>query len=174
MKPTLTDVMDVLSRTPGVLTALLAGVPPDVASHRVTPGSFSPVDVVGHLIHGERTDWVPRIELILASGDSVPFAAFDRRGFEGAIRGRSASDLLTEFASLRKRNLEYLARLSLTTDQLSLVGQHPELGRVALGQLLATWAAHDLNHVDQVIRILSSRYTEAVGPWRAYLGVLNR
>jgi hypothetical protein len=174
MEPTLTDVTDVLSRTPGVLTALLAGVPPDVVSHRVAPGSFSPVDVVGHLIHGEKTDWVPRIKLILTSGDTVPFVAFDRHGFEDAIRGRSASDLLSEFASLRKDNLEFMAGLSLTTDQLSLAGQHPELGRVTLRQLFATWAAHDLNHVDQAIRILSSRYTEAVGPWRAYLGVLNR
>ena len=174
MEPTLRDVTDVLSRTPGVLTALLAGLPPGVVSHRVTPGSFSPLDVVGHLIHGEKTDWVPRIKLILTSGDTVPFVAFDRRGFEGSIRGRSASDLVSAFESLRKENLEYITGLSLTTDQLSSVGQHPELGHVTLRQLLATWAAHDLNHVDQVIRVLSSRYTEAVGPWRAYLGVLNR
>ncbi len=174
MEPTLTEVTDVLSRTPGVLTALLAGMPADVLSHRITPDSFSPADVLGHLIHGEKTDWVPRVKLVLMSGETVPFVPFDRRGFEEAIRGRSVNDLLSELASLRTKNLEYLSGLSLTADQLSLLGRHPELGRVTLRQLLATWAAHDLNHVDQVLRIISTRYTEAVGPWRAYLAVLDR
>ncbi len=174
MKPKVREITDVLSRTPAVLSALLIGVAPDVLAHRATPDGFSPMDVLGHLIYGEKTDWVPRIKLILATGDSVPFVPFDRRGFEKAIRGRTAEELLLEFASLRQANVEYLAGLNLSNERLALVGLHPELGRVTLGQLLATWAAHDLNHVDQVVRVVSSRYGEAVGPWRAYLGILNR
>ncbi len=174
MKPKLGEITDVLSRTPAVLTALLAGMGSDLLTHRVAPDSFSPMDVLGHLIHGEKTDWVPRIKLILATGDTVPFMAFDRRGFEEAIRGRSAEDLLVELTALRQANLEYVAGLRLASGQLSLAGRHPELGRVTLGQLLATWAAHDLNHVDQVARVVCDRYAEAVGPWRAYLGILNR
>ncbi len=174
MEPNVKEIADVLWRTPAVLAALLTGIGSDVLEHRAVPGSFSPMDVLGHLIHGEKTDWVPRIKLILASGDTVPFVAFDRRGFEEAIRGRSGEELLVEFASLRQANLEYLARLRLTGEQLSLSGHHPELGRVTLSQLLATWAAHDLDHIDQVTRVVSSRYVDAVGPWRAYLGILNR
>ncbi len=174
MQPKVGEITDVLSRTPAVLSALLIGAPPDVLSHRATPDGFSPMDVVGHLIYAEKTDWVPRIKLILASGDSVPFVPFDRRGFEKAIRGRSAEELLLEFTSLRQVNVQYLAGLHLSGERLALVGLHPELGRVTLEQLLATWAAHDLNHVDQVVRVVSSRYGEAVGPWRTYLGVLNR
>ncbi len=174
MKPKVGEITDVLSRTPAVLSALLIGVTPDVLAHRATPDGFSPMDVLGHLVHGEKTDWVPRIKLILATGDSVPFVPFNRHGFEKAIRGRSAEELLLEFTSLRQVNVEYLAGLHLSNERLALVGLHPELGRVTLGQLLATWAAHDLNHIDQVVRVVSSRYGEAVGPWRAYLGVLNR
>ena len=174
MEPKVGEITDVLSRTPAVLSALLIGVIPDVLAHRATPDGFSPMDVLGHLIHGEKTDWVPRIKLIVATGDRVPFAPFDRRGFEKAIRGRSAEELLAEFTSLRQANVEYLAGLQLSKERLALVGLHPELGQVTLGQLLATWAAHDLNHVDQVARVISSRYGEAVGPWRAYLGILNR
>jgi hypothetical protein len=174
MEPKLGEITDVLSRTPAVLIALLAGTGSDLLTYRVAPDSFSPMDVVRHLIHGEKTDWVPRIKLILATGDTVPFMAFDRRGFEEAIRGRSAEDLLVELTALRQANLKYLAGLRLASGQLSLAGRHPELGRVTLGQLLATWAAHDLNHVDQVARVVCDRYAEAVGPWRAYLGILNR
>ena len=174
MEPKVGEITDVLSRTPAVLTALLAGVGPGVLAHRVTPGTFSPMDVLGHLIHGEKTDWVPRIRLILASGDNVPFMAFDRCGFEEAIRGRSGEDLLVELTSLRQANLDFLAGLRLSSEQLSQAGRHPELGRVTLGQLLATWAAHDLNHVDQIARVICSRYSESVGPWRAFLGILNR
>ncbi len=174
MEPKLAEITDVLSRTPAVLTALLTGNGKDVLAHRVTPGSFSPLDVLGHLIHGERTDWVPRIKLILESGAAVPFVAFDRRGFEEAILGRGAEELLVELTSLRQANLGYLAGLRLSSERLSLAGRHPELGRVTLGQLLATWAAHDLDHVDQVVRVISSRYADAVGPWREYLGILKR
>ncbi len=174
MEPEVGEIADILSRTPAVLSALLIGVTPDVLAHRAAPDGFSPMDVLGHLIYGEKTDWVPRIKLIMATGDRVPFVPFDRRGFEGAIRGRGVKDLLAQFTSLRQANMEYLAGLHLAEESLALCGVHPELGRVTLGQLLATWAVHDLNHVDQVARVISSRYVEAVGPWRAYLGILNR
>ncbi len=174
MEPTVGEITDVLSRTPAVLSALLTGMAPDVLAHRATPDGFSPVDVLGHLIHGEKSDWVSRIKLIVTRGDGVPFVPFDRRGFEKTIRGRSAEELLVEFTSLRQVNVEYLTGLHLSDELLALVGLHPELGRVTLGQLLATWAAHDLNHIDQVARVISSRYGGAVGPWRAYLGILNR
>ena len=129
---------------------------------------------LGHLIHGEKTDWVPRIQLILGSGETRPFEPFDRFGFRDAIHGTPTSVLLDEFDSLRNSNLELVQDLSLTPAQLALKGRHPELGVVTLGQLLATWAVHDLNHIGQIVRVMARRYSEAVGPWREYLGILNR
>jgi hypothetical protein len=173
MEPTLTEVVAILSRSPATLDALLDGLPDALLELREGEGTFRALDVLGHLIHGEKTDWVPRIKLILASGDAQPFAPFDRLGFREAIRGRPAKSLLAEFERLRNSNLGVLQGLSLTPEQLSLRGQHPELGSVTLGELLATWAVHDLNHIGQVVRVLSRRYAEAVGPWKAYLGILN-
>ncbi len=170
----LTEVVEILSRTPGALSALLDDLPEPLLATREGENTFSPRDVLGHLIHGERTDWVPRIKLILSVGEAQPFVPFDRVGFRDAIRGRSVRELLTEFESVRTSNLQYLRGLSLTPTEMSLRGRHPELGPVTLGQLLATWAVHDLNHVDQVLRVLSHRYARAVGPWKAYLGILNR
>lgn len=174
MEPMLTEVAAVLSRSPATLRALLDGIPEALLTNRGAKDAFSALDVLGHLIHGERTDWVPRIKLILSCGDARPFVPFDRLGFQAAIRGRSAKDLLEEFESLRSINLAYLRELSLTSDQLSLRGKHPELGPVTLGQLLATWVVHDLNHIGQVVGVMSQRYAEAVGPWKRYLGILNR
>lgn len=161
-------------RTPAVLRALLEDLPAAWLEVTEGEGTFSPMDVVGHLIHGERTDWVPRIKIILASGETQPFVPFDRFGFREAIRGRSMSALLTEFHSLRQSNLDVVRGIALAPEQLALKGRHPELGTVTLGQLLTTWAVHDLNHVGQVVRVMSKRYAEAVGPWKAYLGILNR
>jgi hypothetical protein len=157
-----------------VLRALLEDLPAAWLEVTEGEGTFSPMDVVGHLIHGERTDWVPRIKIILASGETQPFVPFDRFGFREAIRGRSMSALLTEFHSLRQSNLDVVRGIALAPEQLALKGRHPELGTVTLGQLLTTWAVHDLNHVGQVVRVMSKRYAEAVGPWKAYLGILNR
>jgi DinB superfamily len=164
----------VLSRTPGALRALLEGLPEAWLGATEGEGSFSPPDVVGHLIHGEKTDWVPRIKLILVSGTTQPFVPFDRLGFREAIRGRSMTALLGEFESARRSSLDALQELALTPAQLALEGRHPELGRVTLGQLLAAWAVHDLNHVGQVVRVMSKRYSAVVGPWKAYLGILNQ
>jgi hypothetical protein len=168
------EVVAVLSRTPGTLRALLDGLPDPWLQATEGEGTFGPREVLGHLIHGEKTDWVPRTKLILAHGETRPFEPFDRFGFQDALRDRSTAALLDEFAALRAANLAYLESLSLTPAQLALAGRHPALGRATLGELLATWAVHDLNHVGQVVRVMSRRYGDAVGPWKAYLGILNR
>jgi uncharacterized damage-inducible protein DinB len=174
MEPVLREVTAVLSRTPATLRALLGDLPDGWLEAHEGEGTFSPRDVLGHLIHGEKTDWVPRIKLILESGDRRPFVPFDRFGFRDAIRGVPTNALLSEFASLRSESLAVVEGLSLTPAQLALPGKHPELGPVTLGQLLATWVVHDLNHVGQVVRVMSKRYTDTVGPWKAYLGILSR
>jgi hypothetical protein len=170
----LSEVVAVLSRSPATLGALLDGLPEALLNCREGEGTFSAMDVLGHLIHGEKTDWVPRIRLILSSGEGQPFAPFDRFGFRETIRGRPVRELLDEFRSLRRSNLAFLEGLALSPAQLALRGRHPELGAVTLGELLATWAVHDLDHIGQVVRVVSRRYAEAVGPWKAYLGILNR
>ncbi len=169
----LSEITAVLSSTPATLRALLADLPEPLLAANEGENTFSPRDVLGHLIHGEKTDWVPRIKLILEVGEAQPFVPFDRFGFREAIPGVSTAALLDELESLRRSNLAFVQGLRLAPHQLSLPGQHPELGPVTLGQLLATWAVHDLNHIAQVLRVLSQRYAEAVGPWKAYLGILN-
>ena len=162
----------VLSRTPAVLEALLPDLPETLLHTREGEGTFSPLDVLGHLIHGEKTDWIPRARIILEFGESKPFEPFDRRGHEDHIAGRSAADLLAEFAALRSANLGVLRGLQLSPRQIEAIGMHPDLGRVTLSQLLATWVTHDLGHISQIVRVLARRNTAAVGPWRAYLSIL--
>lgn len=168
----LSEVTAILIRTPDALRALLEGLPQPWLETNEGEGTFSPRDVLGHLIHGEETDWVPRLKRILESGDSRPFDPFDRTGF--AIEGFTTRDLLAEFTRLRTRNLATLESLALTSEQLALKGLHPELGSVTVGELLATWAVHDLNHIGQIVRVMSRRYDATVGPWKQYLGILNR
>jgi hypothetical protein len=156
-----------------VLRALLADLPEPWLARHEGEGAFGPREVLGHLIHGERTDWVPRIKLILEHGDTRTFVPFDRRGF-GEVGQRPVGELLDELERLRRASIGFLAGLSLTSSKLALRGVHPELGAVSLGELLATWVVHDLNHIAQVARVLSRRYEEAVGPWKPYLGILNR
>jgi hypothetical protein len=172
--PDVFEIEAVLVRTPATLRALLADVPEPWLGASEGPGTFSPRDVLGHLIHGEKTDWIPRVRMILDSGDSRPFVPFDRVGFGENIKGVPTNALLDEFASLRAASLHALRGLALTPDRLALKGLHPELGPVTLGQLLATWTVHDLNHVWQIVRVMSKRYSATVGPWKAYLGILNR
>jgi DinB superfamily len=174
MHPFVSESIAVLERTPGVMAALLDGLPEAWTETRESEASFSPRDVVGHLIHGEDTDWIPRLCLILDKGDSQPFVPFDRFGFRDRIAGRSLSDLLAEFARKRADNVGALQALHLEEADLARPGRHPELGAVTLRQLLATWVAHDLNHVGQAVRVMARRHTEAVGPWRAYLKILGR
>ncbi len=163
----------ILRRTPAVLDQQLRGLP--VEWLQVTEGSetWSPFDVVGHLIHGERTDWIPRVEHLLRHGEAVPFPVFDRFAQFEASKGKDLSELLETFRDLRAQNLQRLEGFALTPSDLDRPGLHPELGRVTLGQHLATWVAHDLDHLMQISRVMARQYTEAVGPWRLYLRIVR-
>jgi DinB superfamily len=167
------EAVPVLRRTPGALEALLSGLPDPWIAATEGPETWSPFDVVGHLIHGERSDWVPRIEHILTHGDAAAFPAFDRVAMFEASKGKTLSELLATFASLRAASLKRLDELRLGEVDLSRRGRHPELGVVTLAQHLATWVAHDLDHLAQVVRVMANRYTDAVGPWRAFLSILR-
>ena len=173
MNFSLEDAVPVLSRTPVVLRTLLRDLPESWIRGTEGPDSWSPFDIVGHLIHGERTDWMVRTEVLLAHGESRPFTPFDRVAMFEASRGKTLHQLLDLFAELRAANLLRLASLKLTTEDLDRQGRHPELGRVTLGELLATWVAHDLSHIAQIARVMGKQYTDAVGPWRAYLPMLG-
>ena len=168
------DAVPVLQRTPHVLRSLLAGLPDEWTQANEGTGTWTPYDVVGHLIHGERTDWMPRVEHILQHGPAVVFPPFDREAMFAASRGRSLAELLDTFGEARRQSLDRLAGLALTPDDLLRRGCHPEFAEVTLGQHLATWVAHDLSHINQVVRVMAHQYREAVGPWRAYLSVLRR
>ncbi len=170
----LTAGIAVLERTPHTLRAMLAGLAPTWTDATEGPETWSPYVIVGHLIHGERTDWIPRAQLIIAQGRERRFTPYDRLAQFRESRGKSLADLLDEFARLRAENLATLARWRLTDAQLALEGEHPEFGPVTLRQLLATWVAHDLGHVAQTARVMAKQYREAVGPWRAYLRVMDR
>ena len=167
------EAMPVLSRPPAVLRLWLSDLSPRWTAAADGPGTWSPYDVVGHVIHAERTDWIPRAEHILRHGESAPFPPFDREAMFAASRGRSLGELLDTFEALRRESLARLAGLRLTEADLSRRGLHPELGPVTLGQHLATWVAHDMTHLVQVVRTMARQYTEAVGPWAAYLSVLK-
>jgi hypothetical protein len=167
----LDHALEVLSRTPAVLQAWLSGLSEPWIFGRYGPDTFHPFDVVGHLIHGERTDWIPRVRLILEYGDSRPFEPFDRFAMRAATRGAPLSELLDDFAALRAENLAALRSLQLTPAHLQRRGLHPALGSVTLAQLLATWVAHDLNHLHQVAKAMAFQYRDETGPWQAYLGV---
>ena len=173
MRFDLSDGVAVLERTPRVLRDLLAGLPDGWILATEGPETWSPFDVVGHLIHGERTDWIPRLEIILADGESRPFEPFDRFAQFKESRGRTLEELLDTFAVLRARSLARLASFELRPDDLKRRGRHPELGTVTLEQLLATWVVHDLSHLGQITRVMGKAYTEAVGPWAEYLPMLR-
>ncbi len=164
----------VLERTPNTLRAMLAGLPAAWTDATEGPETWSPFVIVGHLIHGERTDWIPRARIILAQGGNRRFTPYDRFAQFRESKGKSLGDLLDEFAMLRAENLAILREWRLTDAQLALEGEHPEFGAVTLRQLLATWVGHDLGHIAQTARVMAKQYREAVGPWRAYLPVLDR
>jgi hypothetical protein len=170
----LTDGVAVLERTPHALRAMLAGLPSGWTDETEGLETWSPYVILGHLIHGERTDWIPRAQLILAQGPRCRFTPYDRFAQLRESQGKSLVDLLDEFARLRAENLATLAEWRLAEAQLALEGEHPELGPVTLRQLLATWVAHDLGHVAQTARVMAKQYREAIGPWRAYLPVMDR
>jgi len=163
----------ILARTPATLDALLRGLPDGWVLAHEGGETWSPFDVIGHLIHGERTDWVPRAKIILEHGEARAFDKFDRFAQFSLSQGRSLASLLDEFAELRAENLRELTALAIDEGDLGRRGCHPELGVVTLGQLLATWVAHDLDHVVQVSRVLARQYSDEVGPWRAYLRIIS-
>lgn len=164
----------VLQRTPATLSAMLGGISVDWRSATEGGESWSPYVIVGHLIHGERTDWLPRAQIILAQGPSRAFQPYDRFAQFRDSAGKSLDELLSEFAALRAANLRILESLAITPAQLTLTGEHPAFGTVTLSQLLACWMVHDLGHIAQVARVMAKQYKQAVGPWREYLPVLDR
>ena len=164
---------DVLRRTPATLRVLLEGIADPWARSNEGPDTFSPFDVVGHLIDGEETDWIPRARIILARGPDPRFDPYDRFRHLGRNAGRTLESLLAEFAELRAANLAMLGSWGLTEAELDLPGNHPRLGPVTLRQLLTAWVVHDLGHIAQVTRVMAKQYRDEVGPWVQYLPVLT-
>ncbi len=173
MERLLSATIGLLTRTPAALDALLRDLTEEWTSRNEGEDTWSPFDVVGHLIHGERTDWMPRAKMILQFGETRAFEPFDRMGQVRESQGKSLGQLLDEFARLRSKNIGELRELNLRPEDLERRGRHPSLGVVTLSQLLATWAAHDLTHLHQISRVMAYQYREAVGPWSVYLGVLQ-
>ena len=168
------DGIAILERTPATFRALLTGLSDAWITANEGPETFSPFDNLGHLIHGERTDWIPRARIILAQGANRTFEPYDRFAQARESQGKTLATLLDEFAALRAENIATLRSWELSERELSLEGDHPSLGTVTLCQLLATWVAHDLGHLAQTARVMAKRHREAVGPWRAYLPILDR
>lgn len=162
-----------LTSTPAALDALLRPLSDTWTLRDEGEGTWTVFDVVGHLIHAEHTDWMPRVRTILEFGESQPFGPFDRLGHVDASRGKSLAQLLDAFARARRESLRQLQELHLGREDLERRGRHPALGVVTLSELLATWAAHDLTHLHQITRIMAHQYREAVGPWSKFLGVMQ-
>jgi len=173
MEYNLEHAIALLTRTPATLNALLRDLPETWTRRNEGEKTWSAFDIVGHLIHGERTDWMPRAKMILEFGDTRAFEPFDRWAQARESAGKSLGELLDEFARLRSGNLGELRALNLRPEDFGRRGRHPALGVVTLSELLATWAAHDLTHLHQLSRVMAYQYGEAVGPWREYLGVLH-
>jgi DinB superfamily len=169
----LQHTISLLTRTPAALDALLRDLPETWTLRNEGEDTWSVFEVVGHLIHGERTDWIPRAKIILQFGETKTFEPFDRGGHIREIQGKSLTQLLDQFARVRSENVSELRALNLRHEDLERRGRHPALGVVTLSELLATWAAHDLTHLHQISRIMAHQYREAVGPWSQYLGVLQ-
>ncbi len=173
MEFNLEDALAVLSSTPATLQILLRDLPPAWTEKNEGPDTWSPYDVVGHLIHGERTDWVQRAKIILEHGEARPFDPFDRFAQFEESKGKTLHELLDEFAALREQNLTTLRELRIGAAEIGKTGQHPALGRVTLKELLATWVTHDLDHIAQIARTMAKQYTTEVGPWQAYISILH-
>jgi len=169
----LDEAIEVLAETPAVLTALLGNKSPAWLHARKTPEAFSAIDILGHLMFAEITDWIPRVRLILDHGDAVVFEPFDRFGFQHLIADQTIGELLDDFATLRRQSLEALRELHLEENQLVLQGRHPEFGPVTLSNLLASWTVHDLGHIAQIVSTMAREYRDSVGPWFAYTTILH-
>lgn len=168
------ETIEILRQTPDTLTSMLAGLSPEWTQSSGHKDNWSPYDVIGHLIHGEKTDWIPRAEIILAQGEDRTFEPYDRLAQFEISRGKSLRELLNEFAGLRRSNIDKLIGWQLSPEQFRLTGVHPAFGSVTLAQLFATWAVHDLTHIQQIVRHMASQYSDAVGPWREYLSILKK
>jgi hypothetical protein len=169
----LQDTVTLLARTPSVLNALLRDLPETWTLRNEGGDTWTALEIVAHLIYGEHTDWMPRVKVVLSFGESQAFEPFDRWGHVRECEGKSLAQLLDEFARLRSENLAALRALNLRREDLELRGRHPALGSVTLSQLLAAWVVHDLTHLHQISRVMAHQYRDAVGPWSAYLGVLQ-
>jgi DinB family protein len=169
----LPNTLALLSRTPATLNVLLRDLPDSFTHANEGGDTWNPIAIVGHLISGERTDWIPRARMVLQYGEAKTFEPFNMQGHLREIEGRSLPELLEEFAHLRTNNLFELRAWKLQPADLEKRGMHPELGSVTLGQHLSTWAAHDLTHLHQLTRVLAYQYRDVVGPWQKYLGVMH-
>jgi hypothetical protein len=174
MEFSLSGSLAVLEKTPNVLRALLSDLPPSWTEGNEGPETWSPYVVVGHLVHCERADWIPRVRITLEQGANRRFAPLDRLAQFRESEGKSLTQLLDEFVTLRAESMATLKQWNLTDEQLTLEGEHPAFGAVTLQQLLATWVAHDLSHLTQITRVMAKQYRDAVGPWRQYLSVMDR
>jgi len=173
MQHNLQDTISLLARTPAALDALLRDLPEMWTTSNEGENTWSPFDVLRHLIYAERADWIPRVKMVLQFGESRAFVPFDRAGCERESKSNSLGQSLDEFARIRSNNLDELRALNLRPEDLDRRGRHPAFGPVTLSALLATWAAHDLTHLHQISRVMAHQYRDAVGPWSIYLGVLQ-
>ncbi len=174
MKYQLEKSLEILERTPQVLKTLLAELSEEWLVNNEGINTWSPYDVIGHLIHGEKTDWIPRAKIILEQKEPITFSPFDRFAQFGESKGKTIKELLNEFEQLRLKNIHTLKSFPINGQTLGLTGKHPELGVVTLSQLLATWVTHDLVHIAQIARVMAKQYGEEIGPWRAYIGFFNK
>jgi uncharacterized damage-inducible protein DinB len=173
MKFQIEQAVEILSQTPATVKSLLENLSEDWAKNELNGESWSAFDIVGHLIHGEETDWIPRAEIILGQGANLTFEPFDRFAQLETSKGKALNELIDTFAASRTQNLETLRAMNLTEEKLKLKGIHPELGEVTLEQLLSTWAVHDLTHIRQIVTVLANKYAGNVGAWKHYLSILQ-
>ena len=169
-----TSVISIISRTPAAIRELVSGLEDQWLHAREAPDTWSPHEIVAHLIYGEQTDWIPRMRIILDDSSDKKFTTFDRAGHFPIAAGRSIDSLLHQFEQLRLENILILVAADLTEDDLLKEGIHPAFGPVTLGQLLSSWVVHDMTHIYQISRIIAKQYEIEVGPWKEYLGILNR
>lgn len=169
----LNRTIEVLERTPKILESFLKNLSVEWVTENEGENSWSPYDIVGHLIHGEKTDWIKRIKIILDKDETRTFQKFDRFAQFESSKGKLLNELLVEFSQLRSKNIEELKYLNISDNDLNSKGIHPELGTVSLKQLLSTWVVHDLGHISQISRVMAKQYKTEVGPWAEYLGILR-
>ena len=169
----LKEAIGILGRTPAVLISLLSGLSPTWIYNNEGGESWSPFDIVGHLIHGEKNDWILRAKIILEYGEEKPFEPFDRFAQFKDSEGKTLNELLEKFTKLRNENIDVLNKLNLNENDFNKMGIHPEFGKVTLKQLLSTWVVHDLSHIRQISRVMAKQYKNEIGPWEKYLPAIN-